>query len=57
VCVCVCVCERERETGPRLAPAAVRPVLQVPLIPANFTQRSLQYLLISLVLTLHLAMF
>jgi len=50
VCVCVCVRERERErerekeTGPRLAPAAVGPVLQVPLIPANFTQRSLHYL-------------
>ena len=43
-CVCVCVRERERETGPRLAPAAVGPVLQVPLIPTNFTQRSLHYL-------------
>ena len=49
--MCLCVRERERErdresereTGPRLAPAAVGPVLQVPLIAANFTQRSLHY--------------
>ena len=41
--MCVCVCVHVCETGPRPAPAAAGPVLQVPLIPVNFAQRSLLF--------------